>query len=156
MINKEKMTEEVKNIVTHAVTTEWKEGMHFASEVNGNQIMLDAASQFGGSGKGSQPKELMLTALTGCTGMDVVSLLNKMRVPFGSFSVEARANLTQEHPKHYDRVHLIYRISARESDRDKIEKAINLSQDKYCGVSYMFKKFAEVSYEVNLSSQSNT
>lgn len=142
------MTEETKTAVTHHVTTEWQEGMHFISEVNGNQVMLDAASQFGGSGKGSQPKELMLSALTGCTGMDVVSLLNKMRVPFSGFSIEVKANLTQEHPKHYDRVHLIYRFKASNDDRDKIEKAINLSQDKYCGVSFMFKKFAEVSYEL--------
>lgn len=142
------MSEDIKTTITHEVATAWKDGMHFISDINGKEVMLDAAASFGGKGKGPQPKELMLSALTGCTGMDVVSLLNKMRVPFSGFSIEAKANLTQDHPKYYDRVHLIYRIIASETDRDKIEKAINLSQDKYCGVSFMFKKFAEVSYEL--------
>ncbi len=142
------MSEELKTTVVHQAETTWQEGMHFISIVNGHSVRLDAASQFGGYDQGPRPKELMLSALTGCTGMDVVSLLNKMRVPFSGFSIEVKANLTQEHPKYYDRVHLIYRISASENNRDKIEKAINLSQEKYCGVSFMFKKFAEVSYEL--------
>jgi putative redox protein len=151
MIKKENMQNDAATRVTHEVTTLWKDGMHFVSAVNDHEVMLDAAEQFGGAGKGPRPKELMLAALTGCTGMDVVSLLNKMRVPFKNFSVLAKATLTDEHPKYYDRVHLIYRINASENDREKIEKAINLSQEKYCGVSFMFKKFAEVSYELLFS-----
>jgi putative redox protein len=142
--------EETKTTVTHQVTTVWKEGMHFISDVNGHELRLDAAAAFGGAGKGPQPKELMLTALTGCTGMDVVSLLAKMRVPFESFSINVKAHLTDEHPKYYNKVHLIYRIVTSPDNKDKVEKAINLSQEKYCGVSAMFKKFAELTYELML------
>ncbi|MFT3911204.1 MAG: OsmC family protein [Ferruginibacter sp.] len=89
----------------------------------------------------------MLASLAGCTGIDIVSILNKMKVDFSDFSIDITASLTEEHPKMYKDVKIIYKIKLAEKDRPKMEKAISLSQDKYCGVSAMFKKFATVETE---------
>ena len=82
--------------------------------------------------------------------MDVVSLLKKMRVEFSDLSIKIEANLTDEHPKYYDKIHLIYSIKAKEEDRAKVEKAVNYSQERYCGVSFMLAKAAELTYEIDL------
>ncbi len=122
--------------------------MMFHSKVNGHDIFLDADISAGGTDKAPRPKPLMLVALAGCTAMDVVSLLNKMRVPFDYFNVKVTAQLTTEHPKVYSKVHIVYQIKGQDIDKSKVEKAVNLSQEKYCGVSAMFRKFAEVSFEI--------
>lgn len=90
----------------------------------------------------------MLSALAGCTGIDVVSLLNKMRVEFSNFSIATEANLSADHPKIYNEVKVIYRISVKPEDREKVEKAVTLSKEKYCGVSAMFSKFAKMDFEI--------
>ena len=80
--------------------------------------------------------------------MDVVSLLKKMRAEVDDFRIEVIANLTDEHPKFYDKVHVIYRFYGSDFKKDKIEKAVNLSVERYCGVMEMFRKFAEVTTEI--------
>jgi putative redox protein len=90
----------------------------------------------------------MLSALAGSTGIDVVSLLNKMRVEFSDFSIDTEANLSADHPKIYSEVKVIYRISVKPEDREKVEKAVALSKEKYCGVSAMFGKFAKMDFEI--------
>ncbi|HLP22199.1 MAG TPA: OsmC family protein, partial [Chitinophagales bacterium] len=98
---------------------------------------------------GVRPKALILSALAGCTAIDVVELLRKMRVEFTDFKIDVEAELTEEHPKVYKTVTLTYFIKLKEeSDRDKMEKAVNLSQEKYCGVTAMVKKFAELNVRV--------
>jgi putative redox protein len=132
----------------HTVTTEWLGDMKFDSLVNGHHIIVDALQEGGGSDSGPRPKTLLLTALAGCTAMDVVSILKKMQVEVDKFNVEVSADLTDEHPKHYTRMHLVYRFAGKDLPVDKLRKAIELSQEKYCGVSFMFKKAFEVSYEI--------
>lgn len=137
-----------KNMGKHQIDLEWDNGMLFHSIVNGHTIYVDADTNVGGSDKAPRPKPLMLVALAGCTAMDVVSLLNKMKVEFSYFNVKIDAELTEEHPKVYSKVHIIYQIKGDNLDASKVEKAVHLSQEKYCGVSAMFKKFSEVSFEI--------
>jgi putative redox protein len=89
-----------------------------------------------------------LNALAGCTGVDVVSLLNKMRVKFTDFSIEVSGTLTEEHPKVYHTIVVNYKIKVADTDRDKVEKAVKLSKEKYCGVSIMLGKAAKLESQI--------
>lgn len=132
----------------HKVTTRFVGGMTFQSHLDNHTILIDTPEADGGNDLGPRPKKLMLSSLAGCTGIDVVSMLNKMRVPFNNFSMDVEANLTKEPPTTYNWVKITYNISVKEEDREKVEKAIHLSKDKYCGVSAMFEKFAAVEFEI--------
>ena len=131
-----------------AVSLKWLKNMAFETEVNGHKLVLDAESKVGGEDKGMTPKPLMLVALAGCTAMDVVSILKKMRVKLDDFNVDIEGNLTEEHPKQYDKMKIIYEFTGVNLPLEKIKKAIDLSQDKYCGVSASFKKAFPISYEI--------
>lgn len=130
------------------IEANWTGGMSFESEIDNHKIIADAAAKFGGQDKGPRPKPLLLLSLAGCTGMDVISLLQKMRVEIEDLKIEVSGELTEEHPKYYHKIDLIYRFKGEGIDRNKVEKAVNLSQDKYCGVSAMLKKVAEISYTI--------
>ncbi len=139
--------------MSHETRIELKEGMAFDVELEGHKFTIDAAEEFGGKNYGPTPKPLLLSALAGCTGMDVVSLLRKMKVPFDSFVVEVDGDTTDEHPKVYKaiRVRYILKGSGLEENRDKIEKAVELSRTKYCGVAAMLGKTAALTYEIALN-----
>lgn len=122
-----------------SVRIKHKEKMSFEGYVNGHKIVLDADPSVGGENKGPRPKPMMLLALAGCTAMDVVSILRKMRVEVEDFDVEVKADQTDEHPKHYNKMHIIYYFKGKNLPKDKIEKAVNLSEERYCGVSYVYK-----------------
>ncbi|MHB1195269.1 MAG: OsmC family protein [Lutibacter sp.] len=130
------------------IEVSWKGEMLFESVAPEGTVMIDAAEESGGQGKGLRPKAMMLTSLAGCTAMDVASLLKKMRAEVADFKIEVEANLTEEHPKIYDQVKVIYKFYDKDFQKDKIEKAVNLSVQQYCGVMEMFRKFAEVSIEI--------
>ncbi|MEJ7610184.1 MAG: OsmC family protein [Ferruginibacter sp.] len=134
---------------THTIDTAFTGGMQFNSSVSGHDIIMDAAPAEGGNDSGASPKKLMLASLAGCTGMDIVSILNKMKVPFSDFTIRAEAQLTEEHPRIYNKLKLTYNIKVAEHDKVKMEKAVILSQDKYCGVSAMFKAFANLRWTVH-------
>jgi len=123
-------------------------GMAFEIEQDGHHFWLDADESVGGKNHGPRPKALLLSGLAGCTGMDVASLLEKMNVPYASLRIEVNANLTDEHPRVYDSIHLKYILSGENLDSAKIEKAVQLSQEKYCGATAMLGKAAKISYEV--------
>lgn len=91
--------------------------------------------------------ELLLISLGGCTGMDVISLMDKMRVPYDRLKIEISTETAEEHPKYYTKIHIHYIIYGKDLPLDKVEKAINLSQEKYCSVSYMLGKAAELTYD---------
>jgi putative redox protein len=130
------------------VTLQHSENMSFDVQVNGHKIVLDASKEFGGSNRGPRPKSLMLVALAGCTGMDVVSILNKMKVKFDDLKVVVDGNITDEHPKHFDSMHIKYILKGKGISEGKVKTAINLSQEKYCGVSYSLKKAMELTWEL--------
>lgn len=128
----------------------WKGEMQFETDLNGHKLTIDAGEQSGGHDKGPRPKVLMLTSLAGCTGMDVISILRKMKVELDEFNVRIDANVTEEHPKHYNKIHLIYEFKGKDLHEKKLKKAIDLSQDKYCGVSAVYRKAIELTYEIKI------
>jgi len=130
------------------IEVSWKGEMLFESAAPEGKVMIDAAEDAGGQGKGLRPKAMMLTALAGCTAMDIASLLKKMRAEVEDFKIEVEGNLTEEHPKIYDKVKVTYLFFGKDFQKDKIEKAVNLSVEQYCGVMQMFRQFAEVSIEI--------
>lgn len=129
----------------------WIDGMAFETELNGHKLVIDAGGAVGGKDRGPRPKPLMLLALAGCTGMDVISILKKMRVELDDFSVEVIANNTDEHPKHYDEMKVVYKFWGKDLPEDKINKAVNLSEERYCGVSFVYRKYIKMSTEVQLN-----
>ncbi|MGB1042407.1 MAG: OsmC family protein [Tenacibaculum sp.] len=136
-------------MASHTVTTVWKENLQFETDnPSGHKVLIDTSEENGGNNSGLGPKAMMLSALAGCSGLDVVSLLNKMRVNFDDFKMETSGELTEEHPKYYHTVTLDYHFYGNNLDEDKINKAVNLSIDKYCGVLEMFRKFAKVNTRI--------
>ena len=132
----------------HIIKCNWNNGMSFESEVNGHNIIIDAEKDFGGNNLGPRPKPLLLLALSGCTGMDVVSLLKKMKVQYDEFYIDVKGILSEEHPKYYKEIQLIYNISGQKVDKNKVDKAIRLSQEKYCGVNFMLGKSSSIIYRI--------
>jgi len=126
----------------------WAGGMAFDGEQDGFTIGLDADASFGGQGRGPKPKTLVLTALGGCTGMDVVSILKKMQVELEGFEIRANAELTEDHPKVFKSIHLAYVFKGKDLPMDKLQRAVGLSQDKYCGVSAMLAKGCPITHEI--------
>lgn len=137
-------------MATEKVRINWMENMAFEAEVNGHKIILDAAKSVGGENRGPRPKPLMLVALAGCTGMDVVSILKKMRVKVEAFNVVVEGDLTEEHPKQFSQMRVIYEFKGKDLPMDKLEKAINLSEERYCGVSAMYKKVIGITTKIRI------
>ena len=130
------------------IETSWAKGMAFETEIANHHLVVDADPKFGGKGNGPRPKPLLLFSLAGCTGMDVVSLLEKMRVAVDDLKILVTGELTEEHPKYYHKIHITYQIKGKDINTAKVEKAVNLSQDKYCGISHMLKKAADITYDI--------
>lgn len=124
------------------------DGMAFKTNVDGHDLFFDADEKVGGKNLGPKPKPMLLVSLAGCTGMDVVSLLKKMRVDYDDFKIEVSGDLTEEHPKYYHKIMVEYHIWGNNVDKAKVEKSVNLSQDRYCGVSYMLSKSSELKHKI--------
>lgn len=139
--------------MTNKIEVSWKGQMLFESVTDEGSVLIDADEEVGGQGKGLRPKKMMLTSLAGCTAMDVASLLKKMRAEVAGFKVLVEANLTDEHPKYYDKVHVTYLFFGSEFKKDKIEKSVNLSVDRYCGVMEMFRQFSKLTTEIKYINQ---
>jgi putative redox protein len=132
----------------NTTTVTWQAGMAFTVELDGHSFSVDAKPEVGGEDRGPRPKGLVLSALGGCTGMDVVSILAKMRVPLEAFRVEVEAPLTDEHPRVYSAIHIRYFFRGKDLPMDKLERAVQLSQERYCGVSALVAKAAPVTHEI--------
>jgi putative redox protein len=126
------------------------EDMAFEVEVNNHKFIIDAEEKVGGKDRGPRPKPLTLASLGGCTGMDVISILKKMRVEPDYFNVVVAAETTDEHPKYYHKIHITYEFKGDNLPMAKLEKAITLSQDRYCGVTAMLNKVAEITHEIKI------
>lgn len=132
-----------------AVVT-WQSNMAFEASINGHQILMDVDRSNGGQDLGPRPKILLLAGLGGCTGMDVVSMLAKMKIVPDKFWMEISAEMTDEHPKVYNQIKLVYCFQGNDLPMDKLEKAVNLSKEKYCGVSAMLSTTAEMIIEIKI------
>jgi putative redox protein len=135
----------------HKTVVNWSEELAFDVELDGHHFMVDADPQFGGKNRGPRPKALLLAGLAGCTGMDVASMLDKMKMPFDKFVLEVEGTMTDEHPKYYTDIMTRYILYGKELDRNKIEKAVSLSVDKYCAVHYILAKSASMRHEIILN-----
>lgn len=124
------------------------EGMSFKGELDGFTITIDADESVGGKNKGPKPKGLSLTSLAGCTAMDVISILRKMRAEPEEFSVEAAAEVSDEHPKVFTKITITYYFKGGEVTREKAEKAVSLSEERYCGVSAMLRQAAPIETKI--------
>ena len=136
-------------MTTHSVTTAFNGNMAFTADINGYQVLMDTTANDGGEDSGASPKRLMLASLAGCTGIDIVSILNKMKVAFSGFTIGVHAALSAEHPKIYNHVKITYKIKMAEEDKSKMIKAVQLSTEKYCGVFAMFSSFAKMDTEID-------
>lgn len=130
----------------HQVDLEWKGNLSFNVGVDEHLIVLDGVDE----NKGLCPKPLMLASLAGCTAMDVATVLKETHARFKSFKVEVVGELSKTKPQTYIKVHISYLFGGKDLDMEKINHAVSLSVDEQCGVLMMFKKFAEVSYEIKI------
>ncbi|MBO9681525.1 MAG: OsmC family protein [Flavisolibacter sp.] len=128
-------------------TTIWKTGKAFDSFKDGAKIEIDGSEGF-------NPKALLLSGLAACSGIDVVEILEKMRVPFADLKIEVQTEQTTEPPKVFKDIHINYIITTAEENSQKVKKAIDLSLDKYCGVSAMLSKNSKIDYTITIKSES--
>jgi putative redox protein len=132
------------------VTTHWRGNMVFESDnPRWPSIMMDASKDFGGTNSGMAPKAMMLSSLAGCSGLDIISILNKMKVKIDDFKMEIIGELTDEDPKYYHAVTVNYHFYGNNLKESKIKKAVDLSVEKYCGVMEMFRRFAKVNIAIH-------
>ncbi|HKR07216.1 MAG TPA: OsmC family protein [Bacteroidia bacterium] len=135
----------------HHSNTKWDGKMHFESSVNDHVIHFDKLAKHGGDNIGPRPKLLILSAIGGCTGMEIVSILEKMRLKIQGLEIDVAGELNDEQPKIYKSVHIVFKLKSLTRDKQKIERAILLATEKYCGVLAMVRHFATVTSEIKFS-----
>ncbi len=123
-------------------------GISLAAKGDSNHwVVMDGSEDFGGHGAGTRPMEMVLLSLAGCTGADVVSILKKRRADLRDFEMTVEAERADKHPKVYTKIHLHYIFHGKSLNPKDLEMAINLSQNKYCSVTAMLNKTAEITYD---------
>jgi putative redox protein len=132
----------------HTIETQWMGKMQFNALVNGHTIIMDAPERVGGEDNGSIPKPFVLTALSGCTGMDIVALLRKQEKDIADLNIVVTGQLSKQAPIEYVAMHVIYDFKGPETSRTAALEAVTLSQEKYCGVSHMLKKALPITWQV--------
>lgn len=132
----------------HQVETQWMGKMQFNALVNGHTVIMDGPERVGGEDNGPIPKPLVLTALSGCTGMDVVSILRKAGKEVKNFSLNVAGEISKQVPIEYVSIHLTYEFEGDESVKRAALNAVTDSQEKYCGVSNMLRKIMPVTWDV--------
>ncbi len=128
-------------------------GMAFEADLDGHRFTIDADEEFGGQDRGPRPKGLLLTALAGCTGMDVVALLRNRKMEYDGFTVKVDADVTDEHPKVYSAIRVTYSLTGDALDATKITRAVALSLEQFCGVTAMLEKAATITHTILLNGE---
>lgn len=127
------------------------EGISFAGKTDSKHwVMMDGPDNFGGSDAAIRPKELLLLSLGGCTGSDVVSILQKKKVKLDNFEINLTAEMTEEHPKVYSKINVEYVFYGNDIKESDVERAIELSLTKYCGVTAMLQKAVDISHNYKI------
>lgn len=134
----------------HVVDLSWKQNLAFETEMDGHKVVIDAAKENGGDDLGPRPKKLMLTALAGCTAIDVIMILKKMKIVPDDLNVIVEGNLTEGIPQKYQEMTVIYQFKGKDLPMDKLEKAVKLSEEKYCGVSAVYKEALTLKSEIRV------
>src|SRR5690606_15386177 len=132
----------------HEIESQWMGKMQFNALVNGHTIIMDAPERVGGEDQGPIPKPFVLTALSGCTGMDVIALLRKQGKQLTDLNLKVRGEISKQQPIEYVAAHIIYEMKGSAEDEQAALDAVMLSQEKICGVSSMLKKIIPVTWEV--------
>ena len=132
----------------HEIETQWMGKMQFKALVNGHTIIMDAPERAGGEDLGSIPKPFILTALSGCTGMDIVALLRKEDKEIKDLDIKVKGELSKRAPIEYVSMHVSYNFIGDESNETAALNAVTDSQEKYCGVSHMLKKALPITWDV--------
>ena len=130
------------------ITTKWLNGLAFEAEVDGHKVYMDSSMEHGGKNTGPRPKPLMMVALAGCTAMDVAAILKKMKVELEEFTVDVEGDVSEDHPKRFLEMKVIYRVKGKNIKRSSVEKAVNLSNTRYCGVSANYSKAFPITHEI--------
>ena len=127
------------------ITTHWKGGLTFESDnPSGKSVVMDTNIEGQVERFGLSPKAMMLSSLAGCSALDVISTLDKMKEEIDDFKIEVSGELTDEHPRYYHSVVVDYHFYGSDLNKKKCERAVNLSIEKYCGVMEMFRQFAKI------------
>lgn len=127
----------------------WTGKMSFLAETpSGHQIQMDASEDVGGQNSGARPTELILSAVAGCTGIDIISILQKMRLEPISFQMDIKGDRAEDHPKRFTHIHIHYALEG-DLPEEKVVRAIELSNDKYCSVSHSLNAEMTTSYSIN-------
>jgi putative redox protein len=126
-------------------STKWKHDKAFESTLEKNVFNID-----GDRKEGPNPKALLLSAIAACSGIDVVDILTKMRVVFSDLTIDVETEQTEEHPRVFKDIHVLYKIKTAQENEDKVKKAIDLSLEKYCGVSAMLRKNSPIHYKLEV------
>ena len=148
------MATDKKTPDTESASVSLAEGMHFVGEIDGFRIDTDAKEESGGVGYGPDPVRFLLLGMAGCTAMDVISILRKKRQEVAGLEVEVRGTRADEHPKVYDHLEVIYRVEGKEVDARALERAIELSETRYCPVMAMVGKTAEIASRYEIEQES--
>lgn len=134
--------------MSHSSLVRWDSGLAFQVDQDGHRFTLDASPEAGGRDLGPRPKALLLSGLGACTGIDVVSILEKMRVKLEGLEVQVSAEVREAHPKVYTGIHVRYVFRGRDLPMDKLERAVRLSEETYCGVSAMLRPAVPITSEI--------
>jgi putative redox protein len=126
-------------------STTWKHSQAFESRLEDNVFSID-----GNRKEGPNPKALLLSAIAACSGIDVVDILAKKRVLFSDLTIDVETEQTTEHPRVFKDIWITYKLKTDPENEDKVKKAIDLSLEKYCGVSAMLKKNSPIHYKLEL------
>ncbi len=135
--------------MAHEIESQWMGKMQFNALVNDHTIIMDAPKRVGGEDAGPIPKPFILTALSGCTGMDVISLLRKENKQLDDFNVKVKGEISKQHPIVYTEIHVTYECRGKIENQQATLDAITLSQEKICGVSNMLKRILPLTWEIN-------
>jgi putative redox protein len=132
----------------HEIETQWMGKMQFNALVNGHTIVMDAPERVGGEDSGPIPKPFVLTALSGCTGMDVIAILRKQGIELRDLNLKVSGEISKQAPIEYVSANVVYEITGNVSDQQAALDAVMTSQEKICGVSHMLKKIMPVTWQI--------
>jgi len=142
------VSEEKKASLPMEIKVKWIDGERFvANDDKGHSIIVDVSKEHGGEGSGFSPMQLLLAALGGCTGMDVIGILRKQRQKLTNLEIHVSGERVAEHPRVYGKIHVEYRLKGEDLKEKAVQRAIQLSEDKYCSVGAMIKKTAKLSHD---------
>ena len=126
-------------------------GITLAGKTDSNHwITMDGPENFGGSDAGIRPKELILLSLAGCTGSDVIVILQKKKVKLDDFEMNITAEMADEHPQVYTKINIEFVFYGKDIQEKDVERAIELSQTKYCSVTHMLNKAVEITHSFKI------